>query len=270
MGRASGPFFFGQYESKMPKASIPRVRAASIHLAISATVAACTFAIIYFVWYPGALFAAAGGLQLFLLIACVDVAIGPLMTLIIFVPGKRGLRLDLAIIGILQFAALCYGTFVLYESRPAWLLFVVDRFELVRANDIPDEDRRKGSPPFDSLPIAGPRLAGALKPTNPSEQLRLAISAAHGGRDVQTYPQYYVPYDRVRRDVAARAVPLARLRELNPARRGEIDGLPRKLGRAEGELGFVPLRAGKLDLTALVDRRNGDFLASSNLRPWEY
>ncbi len=68
-----------------------RARAAGIHLALSATVAAAVFLAIYFFWYPDVLFESAGGRTLFLLIASVDVTIGPLITFIIFVPGRGGL-----------------------------------------------------------------------------------------------------------------------------------------------------------------------------------
>ena len=60
----------------MPAQRMSRFRAALIHLSLSALVAALTFAIIYLLWFPGALFAAAGGLKLFFLIVGVDVKIG--------------------------------------------------------------------------------------------------------------------------------------------------------------------------------------------------
>src|SRR5690348_2121328 len=117
----------------MEKRAISRWRAAAIHLGLSALVATLVLFAIRFMWYPGALFGAAGGLKLFLLIAAVDVAIGPLCTLVVFRQGKKGLAFDLATIAILQVVALSYGSWVLFDSRPAWIVFVVDRFELVRA-----------------------------------------------------------------------------------------------------------------------------------------
>jgi len=248
---------------------LTRWQAAPIHLAISATIAAAVFAVCYFIWYPGALFDTAGGRDLFLLIACVDVTVGPLITLIIFVPGKRGLRFDLWVIAIVQLAALCYGTYVLFESRPVWIVFVKDRFELVRANDIRDEERAKAKPPFDALSITGPPVVGARLPTDPDEQLKIMISAAQG-LDVQTYPQYLVPYDEVRKQVTAKAAPLAQLVELNPDQKERISALPARTGLPETRVGFVPMRAGKRDLAVLVDRSNGDFLGSYELRPWKY
>ena len=77
-----------------------RFTAALVHLSLSALVAAAAFTIIYFLWFPGALFGAAGGLKLFALIVGVDVALGPLLTLVVFVPGKKGLKFDLTVIAL--------------------------------------------------------------------------------------------------------------------------------------------------------------------------
>jgi len=253
----------------LSKPRVTRWVAAPIHLGLSALVATLVFAVVYFVWYPGALFEAAGGRALFLLIACVDVTIGPLITLIIFVPGKKGLNFDLAVIAVLQFSALCYGAYVLYESRPVWIVFVKDRYELVRANQVLEAERAKAKPPYDELSLTGPRLVGARMPTDPDEQLRIALSAARG-QDVQTYPQYLIPYDDVRAQARAKARALPQLRVLNPKSSLLIDRMPDKLGHPADELGFLPLRAGRVDLTVVIDRRNGDVLGTYALRPWRY
>ncbi|HUJ00541.1 MAG TPA: TfpX/TfpZ family type IV pilin accessory protein [Usitatibacter sp.] len=253
----------------MKNTPITRWQAAPIHLAISATIAAIVFSIVYFVWYPGAMYDAAGGRELFLLIACVDVTVGPLVTLIIYRPGKRGLKFDLAVIAIVQFSALCYGAYVLFDSRPAWIVYVKDRYELVRANQIMDAERAKAKPPFNALPITGPRLVGAELPKDPNEQLRIMLTAA-AGQDVQTYPQYYVPYDKVKQEAIAHAKPLAALRKLNPGQVERVDALPGKLHLPESRLGFLPMRAGKRDLAVIIDRSNGDYLGNFSLRPWRY
>jgi hypothetical protein len=249
--------------------TITRWRAAALHFALSVLVASLVLAAIYFVWYPGALFASGGGRELFTLIACVDVVIGPLITLIIFVPGKRGLAFDLAVIAILQISALSYGVWVLYESRPVWIVFVKDRFELVRANHVQDEERAKAKPPFNELPIGGPRLAGARLPKDPDEQFRIGISAA-AGLDVQTYPQYLVSYESVQREALAKGRPFERLADYNPQDGEEIERLRSRLARPASSLRYLPLRAGKVDLAVVIDGASGQVLEIAGLKPWEY
>jgi hypothetical protein len=246
----------------------PRVKAALIHLALSAAVAAAVFFPIYFYWYPDVLFESAGGRDLFLLIVGVDVTLGPLITLIIFKPGKWGLVFDLVVIAIMQTAALAYGVYVLFDSRPVHIAFVKDRFEIVRANGFPAGElelaRAKG---YDKLPWTGPDLVGVKLPTDPDEQFKLMISG-FGGVDAQYYPRYYVPYADVRGEVVKEARPLETLRKRNPKRAGEIAQVLGQIGRKEEDVKFIPMRAGKNDLAVFVDAKSGEILKITSLFPW--
>ena len=244
-----------------------RLRAGLIHLSLSAAIAAAVFLPIYFFWYPDVLYESAGGRDLFLLIVCVDVTLGPLITTIIYVPGKWGLKFDLVVIGTLQAIALAYGVYVLFEARPVNIVFVKDRFELVRANEYPPGHLEKGTRGFDRLSFTGPRIVGAKLPTDPKAQMDMMMSGI-GGVDVHLYPQYYVPYDEVRELAKAKGEPLQKLRERNPARAAEVSAMVAASGRKEEGLRFLPLRAGKTDLTVLIDAATGEILKISSLKPW--
>src|SRR4051812_43661664 len=171
-----------------------RLIAGLVHLSISATIAAAVFLPIYFFWYPDVLYDYAGGRDLFLLIVSVDVTLGPLITTVIYVPGKWGLKFDLIVIGTLQSLALAYGVYVLFESRPVYFVFVKDRFEMARANDYPDAELAKASKGYGALPLpwTGPKIVAAKLPTTQKEQFDVMLSGI-GGVDVHLMPQYYVP-----------------------------------------------------------------------------
>lgn len=246
-----------------------RWEAAGAHLLISAAIAAIAVAVILGLWFPGPLFEAAGGLGLLNILVGVDVVLGPLLTLVVFKSGKPGMKFDLAAIGTVQLAALVYGCSVVFLARPAFIVFVKDRFELVRANHIPDEERAKAKPPYSELAIDGPRLAAARMPTDPAEQLRIGITAA-AGQDIQTYPQYLVAYDESRREVVAKSLPFERLLTLNASRRPEIERIRERLARPAESIRYLPLRAGKADLAVLVDGKSGDVLEIAGVKPWEY
>lgn len=246
----------------------PRIRAALIHLTLSAAVALVVFLPIYFYWYPDVLFEGAGGRDLFFLIVGVDVTLGPLITLVIFKPGKKGLLFDLVVIGILQSAALAFGVYTLFESRPVHLAFVTDRFEVVRANGFPEGELEKArGKGYDKLSWSGPSLVGVKMPTDPDEQFKLMVSG-FGGVDAQYYPRYYVPYDDVRPQVVRAARPLETLRKRNPERAGEVAAVLASIERKEEEVRFVPMRAGKYDLTVFVDAKSGEILKITSLFPW--
>lgn len=117
----------------------PRIKAFLIHLAISIVVALAAMALVFGLWYPSPLHAALGVTGIFLLLLAVDVVLGPCLTLVVFKPGKKTLVFDLAVIVVLQAAALVYGLYTVAEGRPAWLVFAHDRFDVVRVVDINTE-----------------------------------------------------------------------------------------------------------------------------------
>ena len=94
-----------------------RWRAASIHLGLCGILYVVLLYPILFHWYPQPYFATDGGWQGLALITGVDLVLGPLLTLIVFKPGKPGLRRDLTLIGILQTVAIIWGTWIVYDQR---------------------------------------------------------------------------------------------------------------------------------------------------------
>ena len=246
-----------------------RYKASLTHFGISLLVAGLVYVAVRYFWYPGPLFEVAGGLELLLLIISVDVTLGPLITLIIFKPGKWGLKFDLTVIGVLQVAALVYGLYSIAESRPVYITFVKDRFELVRAGELDDADIAQGAPGFQSLSWFGYRLAGARLPKDPKEQLKHMDLAILGGKDVHFFPKLYVPYEQVAPDAGRVSAPMAKLRSLNPESVAQVDALVRSAG-GESDLGFLPMRAGKRDMSVVVRRKDGAVVALLPLKPWEY
>jgi hypothetical protein len=111
-----------------------RLIASGIHLGISLLVAVFILLLLFLVWFPSPLMGlgAVQGVQLILL---VDLAIGPLLTLVVFRRGKPSLVMDLSIIVVLQVAALTYGLITVYSQTPSFLvltyegLYVVSRHE---------------------------------------------------------------------------------------------------------------------------------------------
>jgi len=246
-----------------------RWQAAGIHLGISALIAAIVIGVMYLVWYPSPYFTAMGGSQLVLLVVGVDVVIGPLITLIIYRHGKKGLKFDLAVIALLQSAALIYGVMVTAEARPVYSVFVVDRFETVAANAIePEELAKVTRPEFKSLPWLGPKVVGVVKPADSEEAARILFSMEKG-KDLQHFPQHYVPYADVAAEAGRRAQPIQTLRRFNrdKASNALIDAFLASHGVSENDVGFLPMRARRGELARIV-RKNGEILGTLDLSPW--
>jgi len=247
-----------------------RWKAFAIHLGISALVGTSVITGMLAVWYPGPFFTAMGGNDLVMILLGVDVVLGPLITLIVFNPRKRPflLRMDLAIIGTLQALALAYGVSVIAEARPVYMVFTVDRFDLVAANDLkPEELARVTDPRFQSVPWGRPRTIAVKGPTDAREQMRI-IQSAFAGADLQTFPQYYVPYETLAKDAVAKSKPVSTLRRRHPEAEAQIDRALADLGRREADTNFLPLKARKRDYSVLIDAKTGAVAGFLELYPW--
>jgi hypothetical protein len=247
-----------------------RFRAAGIHLALSVLVAAVVVGSMLAVWYPPPFFEAMGAEGLVFILVAVDVALGPLITLIVATPGKprRLLVLDLTVIGVLQLGALAYGVHVVAQARPAYLVFVKDRFEVTSADEILDAERAKVTrDEFREVPRFGPRIVAARVPQNPDEQLRIMMSSASGA-DLKTFPQHFVPYESERGAALQKALPLSRLRERHPESAAELAKAVAATGLPENRLKWLPMRARKRDMAVLVDAESGNVAGYAAIDPW--
>lgn len=90
-------------------------------------------------WYPGGLLAVQGGEPILLSVAVITLALGPLLTLVLFRPKKKRTRelvLDISLILVLQLGAFGYGVWTLSIQRPVYLAFLHDRFFVVTPQDV--------------------------------------------------------------------------------------------------------------------------------------
>ena len=230
-----------------------RWKAAGLHLLISVVVGALTFALIYLVWYPPPYFEVAGGSKLMLVIMGVDITIGPVLTLAVFKAGKKSLRFDLTVIAILQTAAFGYGIHAIALARPVFVVAEVDRYVVVTANQLDDEDLAAGTQPeFRTRSWLGPRLVGAKPPQHGKESLDLVMSALQG-KDVDRFPRYYVPYAEVSAEVLGHGISLHELSDKSADAAALVQRfLGSHGGRAE-DFRALPL-IGRLDnFTMIVD-----------------
>lgn len=247
-----------------------RWRAAAIHLAISAAIGVAVVAVALLVWYPEPFFDAMGGNELVLLLVAVDVVLGPLVTSVVFNPSKarRLMQLDLAVIAVLQLAALAYGLHVLVQARPVYMVFTVDRFDVVTVNDLrPEELARVKDPRFKAIPWGRPAIIAVESPADPNEQFRIIESALRGA-DLQTFPQYYVPYEKLAPAALKRSRPLERLRSGHADEAGRIDAELKRLGRSLEDTRYLPLKARKRDYSVLLDAKSGAVVGYLPIVPW--
>lgn len=246
-----------------------RWKASFTHLLICVVVAIAVLSIMLFAWFPPPFFSAQGGKDLFYLIISIDIVLGPLITLIIFKHGKKGLKFDLAVIALLQLSALAYGIYSISKARPVYMVYSVDRFELINARDIaPGNLKQAKFEEFKSLPFTGPQLIAAQLPSDSEEKNQLVFSVLEGGPDISALPKYYVPYNNQKQNLINHLKPLSRIK--SSARQANIDvnEIIRLAGIKEDKLGYLPIDTTKQDLTAIVNRDSGEIVDIIAVDPW--
>jgi len=249
-------------------ASLNRWTAAAIHLGISALIAITVVAVMLALWYPQPYFDAMGGTGLLKILVGVDVAIGPLLTLIIFDRRKKSLRFDLSVIAFLQIAALVYGVYIMFEARPVYTVFVKGLFEVVPADQLDPADLAAGPAEYRTLSLTGPRVIGVRFPdqSNAEEWNKLVFSAV-AGKDIQNFPKYYVPYGDVVATVLDKSRPLSALLKDHPERDAAVRAMVARSGQSQDGLAYLPLIGRGEPMTAVIDRRDAHIVGILPIDP---
>lgn len=246
-----------------------RYQAFGVHLLASAAVALISAAVVFLVWYPSPLQLATGVTGIFLMLLAVDVIVGPCITLIVFNTAKKELKRDLAIVLMLQVAALLYGLDAVFIARPVYVVYNAGRFDLVFANDLSPERLAKATNPlFKSPPLFGPQTISAHRPDDPKLRSKILLNSLSGGGDIAQSPEYYVPYLDERPEILRSVQALDGLRGLNPQSAEQVAALVERYAARKGGAGYLPVKASVKDLVVIVAKDSAEVLEIADLNPW--
>ncbi len=236
-----------------------RFKAAGIHLMLSILIVASVLGVMFFLWYPGEYFALMGGKTLISLIGFVDVFLGPLLTFVVFKAGKKSLKFDLFCIGLVQVAALSYGTYVMFEARPVFTVFNKDRFRIAAVVDItPEELAKAKKPEWHQLSVTGPKLVAINIPDKSNKkEWMFAMSA---GPTASSFPKLYDEYSNHRDEVVKTGKPLAGLAAANAQNKLAIDQFISKSNRPVTDFLYLPIASELAEMSAIIDAKTGDFI----------
>ncbi len=226
-----------------------RVKAFGIHLVTSVLVFAVVSGLLIFVWYPAPLFELEGGWQGLQLVALVDIVLGPALTLIVFKPGKPGLKLDMTLIALFQSAALGYGMWNLYVARPVVLVHAYDHIQpLTRV--VLDEWDPSGKV-LERWESTTPQVVHVDLPDDPVEFGKELTAASEIPGELHGLFDRYQALDEGWRQMQQDATRIEPYVAHNPAWQQAYDALLHKLDRPAGELVFIAY-IGRKDRAFLV------------------
>ncbi len=198
-----------------------RLRYFLIHLLISALVIGLFLALILFVWYPEGFASLESIYPILVIMAGVDVGIGPLCTLVAASPNKTRAHLarDLATIGVMQIVALGYAMYTTAIARPAFVVYAFGQFDVEHAAELPAEELAKASVrEFSSAPMFGPVFVEARLPDDPAEAGRVINSTTRGDNALKDMPRYFRHWSAGAEDARKKAQPVAELPQDSPMR----------------------------------------------------
>lgn len=234
------------------------------HLFISFLIALLVMGGGFFVWYPLPIAKAVGVLPIFLMMIVINVIIAPLLGLIVYKEGKKTLKADLSIIVILQILALGYGVYSIEGGRPVWVAYNVDRFELVRKNEMIADHIEQALPQFQDTPWFKPQYVAVKFATDINQRNDDMFSELFGGISIAQKPERYVSINQAKPQIKQRAKNVKELEQYN-----DIQQVQKTLDKYPEATGYVPLKANAVDMTVLINKEKGEVIKIVDLRPWK-
>lgn len=244
------------------KTSLPRwrfaLRLASFHLLGSAVLAGLSAWLVVKLLYPYPYSEMLGGLHLLLMMAGIDVVCGPLLTLILANPkkSKRETCLDFALVIAIQLGALSYGIHAVHLARPVYYAFDHDRFTVVTAAQLSDEDLAKAPESMRSLPWYGVKQI-SLAPIA-ADEMQDSVLLSLGGIEPVARPNLWLLLDAAKEaaDVRAAMKPISHLMQRKAAQQAVIRQALAKINLPEAEAYYLPFTSDKnKEWSALLNKQ---------------
>lgn len=242
-----------------------KLKAFALHFFVSLIIVLISAFIVWFFWYPSPLYKATGVNKIFLIIIVIGLIIGPLLSFIVSKPNKKSLKFDLSVIVILQLAALFYGLYQVYDGRPVWIAYNVDRFDLVRNNEIDNRKLLEALPAYLQVSNSGPLYVAAIIPKGKSEiSNQILFDEVGSGIAPSQRPELYVPLQQVEQNMNDRVRALRELNNYND--KVKVRDI---LSEYPGADGFLPLKANAISMTVLINTDDQPkVIKIVDLRPW--
>jgi len=239
-----------------------RLKAFGLHVTASLCLFVLGLGILYFGWYQWPGWYLTGSLTIVMMMAGIDVVLGPLLTLIIANPKKprRELARDIAIIATVQLLAMSYGLMTLWHGRPLYYTFSTRFLEMVQASDLNAGEialGRKLNPAFAPYWYSRPRWVYAPMPADEKFQQQIAANSISGGDDVIQMPRLFRPWGDGAAELRKTLRPVANMTELSVDARAKAGERMRKLGVTVDQPVTLPMLGRGNPIVGVIDPATG-------------
>jgi hypothetical protein len=124
------------------------------------------------------------------------------------------------------------------------MVFEVERFRMVTANDVLVDELPKALPEFRELPLTGPRVMGARRPEMGAER-NDAMFMGVSGIDVGQRPIFWQPYAQTQARALERSKPVAARLKQKPDTAADTPSAQAEMKADEATARFLPVMARK-------------------------
>ena len=237
-----------------------------MHFSLSLMIVLISAFVVWFVWYPPPLYRATGVNKIFLIVLGIGLIVGPLLSFIVYKPNKKSLKFDLFVIVVLQLATFFYGLYQVYDGRTAWIAYNVDRFDLVRNNEIDNRKLLEALPAYQQVSNSGALYVAAIIPKGKTEiSNQILFDEIGSGIAPSQRPELYVPLQQVEQNMIDRVRALSELNNYND--KEKVRDILSAYPEADG---FLPLKANAISMTVLINTDGQPRVVKIvDLRPWE-
>ena len=250
-----------------PQIPMTRSKLFQFRFAATAGVLLLVFGIVRILWFPGDYFAISGITKLLLVLVAVNIVIGPGLSTLLYKRGKWGLKFDLVLIACIEIAVLCWALYEIHDRRPAFAVFVVDRFEAVTRSEV-DLTALTGRG-LGIRPSLRPQLVYAALPTDPDIMSQLIDDTLFlGKKDIDRRPEFWEPYSNGIAEVKAVARPLSRFVTPQDARAVPIQNWLQKQNGQLEDFVYLPMQARAGDAIVVIDVDSGYPVEVLAIDPW--
>lgn len=235
-----------------------RLKAFGLHLLGSACALTLVFGSMYAGWYRWPGWYLSSVMHIVGIVLMVDLALGPLLTLIVANPRKRrtALARDIGMIVAVQLVALGYGAVTLWMGRPLYYAFSVNSLQLVQASDLKGGEialGRSQNPGLAPYWYSLPRWVWAPLPQDPQQAAKIVGGTLFGGEDVTQMPRIFRPWKQGLPDLHKQLTTVDQMKYFSRLEKQRLKGQMRRLGLADDQPDTLIFWGGSRRLLAVFD-----------------
>ena len=171
---------------------------------------------------------------------------------------------DIIVSILVQLLFLSISVYGVYNVKPAWIAYNVDRFELILNTDLVNNKINEADDRFKKAGYLSPQYVGVQFSSNKEERNNNMFDEVLQGISIAQRPERYVPIEQVTTQIKNRAQDLVLLEQYN--NKDDVQSLLQKYPQADS---FVPLQAKAVSMAVLLNKDDTkQIVAIVDLRPW--